>query len=100
MRQQQTLEQPYPDVCEWVPSEADYNTITVEPLPIGVIAHFPSPLSTSRPHKCPLCDGEGSVPWFKTINVAETTTVQPYSVASGRKDCHGCNGQGIVWEPA
>lgn len=92
MCQQQTLERPYPDGHEWVPSEAGYHTITIEPLPIGEIAHFPSPLCTtmSQPHKCPLCDGAGKL---------DDTHGAPYAGLPAVVVCHGCNGQGIVWEP-
>ena len=34
----------------------------------------------AKPHKCPVCDGEGQV------------------IPSPPKTCHACGGTGIVWE--
>lgn len=61
-----------------------------------------------RARKCPLCDGVGSVPWFKTTCAWETPYIPPVvggivptdaELSAGRRDCYGCNGQGYVWEP-
>lgn len=39
----------------------------------------------SQPHKCPVCEGEGTRHRRGYCNTAEK--------------CHACNGTGIVWEP-
>lgn len=49
-----------------------------------------------QPHKCPLCNGEGDVPWFKGTDDLGKAAID---CNVGRKPCYGCNGKGIVWEP-
>ena len=38
-----------------------------------------------NPHKCPLCNGNGTIP-----NRYDSTS-------ANEKQCHGCNGTGILW---
>lgn len=47
----------------------------------------------SKPHICPICNGQGKVPQgFYNLSPYITTTTL------GEELCKSCNGQGIVWE--
>lgn len=48
------------------------------------------------PHKCPVCEGRGTVPhgFYNSVHYSCTVT------AANRETCKTCWGLGIVWEPA
>jgi hypothetical protein len=51
-------------------------------------------LRTCRiPHKCPVCDGETSIP--KKVPAKFTTNNESFILA---ESCKACDGKGIVWE--
>lgn len=56
------------------------------------------PMPTKTPHKCPVCDGRGNVPFgFYEAGWTGhyTTGTKPIPV----EDCRTCNGKGVLWEP-
>ena len=46
----------------------------------------------ATPHKCPTCDGRGTMPWWHEW---------PWwsGLDERFRKCRTCNGSGIVWEP-
>lgn len=46
----------------------------------------------STPHKCPVCDGRGTVAEAPPYSYGASTT-------GVEQMCHACGGTGIVWEP-
>lgn len=45
-----------------------------------------------KPHKCPLCDGDGTKRAYRCDLKAGTDRWEMVA-------CHACDGKGIVWEP-
>ena len=53
----------------------------------------------SKPHKCPVCDGEGYK--LETIyqNLSRSSVIKlGLTVEEVRTPCHACKTTGIVWE--
>lgn len=42
------------------------------------------------PHKCPVCNGVGLVPYGFYLAIGSTTDITP-------EKCRSCNGTGVVW---
>ncbi len=49
----------------------------------------------SSPHKCPICEGKGEVT-RKLAQVGSVVVCQKPLLFR----CHGCQGQGLLWDPA
>ena len=54
-----------------------------DPLPIP-------PQPSLQPHRCPVCDGRGSVPagFYSPANTTGSANPEP---------CRSCGGQGVLW---
>lgn len=60
----------------------------------GTIFPKESIVDKKRPYKCPVCDGVGEKPELLCGNPI-TLAVMPPRQAT--KQCHACEGKGIVW---
>ena len=54
------------------------------------------PVPSPAPHKCPVCDGRGSMArsfydpnWYQAPNY----------IGGNTEPCRSCDGRGIVWKP-
>lgn len=47
-----------------------------------------------RPHKCPVCDGTGNVPYPP----GSAAGIPGYGTACVPWPCHACSGTGVLWE--
>jgi len=50
---------------------------------------------SSSPHKCPICEGKGEV--TRKLAQVGSVVVQQKPLLFR---CHGCQGQGLIWDPA
>lgn len=50
--------------------------------------------NTKKPHKCPICEGEGL---NKSRLVMDAILEQPSTISMKNPDCKACEGKGIVW---
>lgn len=46
--------------------------------------------SSSKPHICPACFGQGEIDWYDKVSTSATPK---------KKTCVPCSGNGVLWEP-